>query len=213
MERFKNRKTAGHSLAKALEKFTDSGAVVLALPRGGVVLGAEIARALHAPLDLIITRKIGHPDNPEYAISAITESGIIIKNEAEVASILKSLFDQLAETGLTEARRRRKIYCGERAPLDIKNKTAIIVDDGLATGLTVQAALHEARARSPKKIIVAVPVASVNALEKIKHEADERICLHADPYFEAVGEYYEDFEQISDEDVSVLLKEFSNLYL
>jgi predicted phosphoribosyltransferase len=148
-------------------------AVVYALPRGGVVLGVEVARVLEVPLDLIVVRKIGHPLQPEYAVGAIAEDGYIVISPYEVGNLDRSWFDQAATAKLKEAQRRRKLFLRGRPSVDIENKIAIIADDGLATGLTMLAAIHEIRNRHPQKVVVAVPVAASEAAQKVRAEVDE----------------------------------------
>src|SRR3989344_1657662 len=143
--RFKDRADAGRKLAHALNKFKGRQGVVYALPRGGVVLGVEIAQALHMPLDLVIPRKIGHPISPEYAIGAVVENGEKVCNEMEVARIDPEWFRREVERERQEARRRRELYLGGREPAPVEGKTAIIVDDGIATGLTMEVAIRDVK--------------------------------------------------------------------
>jgi len=203
--RFENRVDAGKKLAAKLEKYKGEDVVVLALPRGGVVLGYEIAKSLGAPLDLVITRKIGHPDNPEYAICAVAEDGHTLCNEVERSNINDEWFDKVVVEEQEEAKRRRKLYLkGKRK--NIKGKTVIIVDDGIATGLTLGLAIKEVKHDDPKKIIVAVPVAPREAVDEISREVDEFVSLYVPQiYLGAVGAYYDSFEQVSDEEVVRLL--------
>ena len=140
---FKDRIDAGKQLAEKLIQYKDQSPVVLALPRGGVVLGAEIAGSLDCALDLVIPRKIGHPANPEYAIAAVTESGALVVNEAEVGAVDPTWFEREKEAQIAEAKRRREVYLKGRKPIDLAGKTAILADDGIATGLTMQAAIRE----------------------------------------------------------------------
>ena len=203
--RFENRVDAGKKLAAKLEKYKGEDVIVLALPRGGVVLGYEIAKSLGAPLDLVITRKIGHPDNPEYAICAVAEDGHTLCNEVERSNINDEWFDKVVVEEQEEAKRRRKLYLkGKRK--NIKGKTVIIVDDGIATGLTLGLAIKEVKHDDPKKIIVAVPVAPREAVDEISREVDEFVSLYVPQiYLGAVGAYYDSFEQVSDEEVVRLL--------
>jgi len=207
--RFKNRADAGKKLAEALEKFKEKDIVVLALPRGGVVLGYEIAKYLGAPLDLVITRKIGHPRNPEYAICAIAEDGHVLCNERERRAVDEDWFEKESKREQEEAKRRRKLYLGGKKA-NIKDKTVVIVDDGVATGLTLRLAILEAKHEESKKIIVAVPVAPRDTAEEIKKTVDEFIALDTPTlYSGAVGAYYDEFDQVSDGEVVKLLDELN----
>ena len=203
--RFENRTDAGKKLAEKLQDYKGEDVIVLALPRGGVVLGYEIAKSLGAPLDLIITRKIGHPDNPEYAICAVAEDGHTLCNEVERSNINDEWFDKVVVEEQEEAKRRRKLYLkGKRK--NIKGKTVIIVDDGIATGLTLRLAIMEAKHSNPKKIIVAVPVAPKDVAGEIEKSVDGFIALQIpEVYLGAVGAYYDSFEQVTDEEVIGLL--------
>ena len=206
--RFRNRADAGKQLAQALIKYKNADGVVFALPRGGVPLGVELAQALQLPLDLIIPRKVGHPQNPEYAIAAVGERGGLVCNEMEVARVDQTWFDKKVETERQEARRRRAYYLKGRDTIAIKDKIAIIVDDGIATGLTMEAAVQDLILANPKKIIVAVPIAPDDVVFKLQQEVDEVITLKAPgPYLGAVGSYYESFMQVSDEEVIDMLLE------
>ena len=190
------------------KKFRGEEVVVYALPRGGVVLGFEVARALHAPLDLVIARKIGHPSNPEYAVCAVTEDGTLLCNELERASLDPEWLKQKAEKEREEAERRRKTYLKDKKHISAAGKIAFVVDDGVATGLTLRAALRSLRAERPKKLIVAVPVAPHEVVEILRKEADEVIVLEdVRDYRGAVGAYYDDFPQTTDEEVIQLLQE------
>lgn len=205
--RFRDRTDAGKQLARALGKFKGRDGIVYPLPRGGIVLGVEIATALHMPLDLIIPRKIGHPYNPEYAICAVTEDGETVCNEEELARIDQAWFRAQVENARKEARRRRELYLGDRKPLDAKGKTVIIVDDGIATGLTMRAALNDARQRQPAHIVIAIPVSPADTAEKLRRDVDEVVALDIpDFYLGAVGAYYDDFAQVTDEEVIELLR-------
>jgi predicted phosphoribosyltransferase len=204
--RFKDRVDAGRMLAAALSGYRGESLVVFALPRGGVVLGSEIARSLNAPLDLVIARKIGHPQNEEYAVCAVAEDGDMLCNEAAIAELDQEWLRAQAERERLEARRRREVYLRGSPPRDVEGKTAIVVDDGVATGLTIMLAIHELRHRSPKKIVVAVPVAPKETAEAIQKEVDELVALEIPRfYLGAVGAYYEEFPQVTDGDVIRLM--------
>ncbi len=205
---FKDRIDAGKQLAEKLIQYKDQSPVVLALPRGGVVLGAEIAGSLDCALDLVIPRKIGHPANPEYAIAAVTESGALVVNEAEVGAVDPTWFEREKEAQITEAKRRRKVYLKGRKSIDLTGKTAILADDGIATGLTMQAAIREVEGKNPAKIVVAVPVAPHDIYEKIRAEVDDFAAIDVpDSFLGSVGAYYRDFPQVSDEEVVKILQQ------
>jgi predicted phosphoribosyltransferase len=197
---------AGKQLAEALITYKGKPVVVYALPRGGVVLGVEVARALDAPLDLVVVRKIGHPLQPEYAIGAVAEDGYVVMNPDEVAGIDDHWLHRAIAAERKEARRRRTLFLQGRNPVDVKDKIAIIVDDGLATGLSMSAAIHEICGRGPRKLVVAVPVAARQTLAKLRPEVDDFVVLSVPPWFGAVGAFYERFDQVSDEEVVALMK-------
>ena len=204
---------AGQKLAKTLGKFKDTeDTIILALPRGGVVVGAEVARELNLPLDIVVPRKIGAPANPEFAIGAITETGVGIFEEMIIGAygITESYLQNEIKKEKAEAERRLKLYRGTRSPLDLKNKTVILVDDGLATGLTMRAAVKSVKKYSAEKIVVAIPVTSPEAAELVKKEVDEIIYLEAPAFFGAVGSFYQEFGQTTDDEVVNLLKQSEN---
>jgi len=206
---FHDRQEAGQKLAQALEKFKNAKeAIILALPRGGVVVGFEIAKALNLPLDIVVPRKIGAPDNPEFAIGAITESGEGIFDQETIAfyRISKEYIKKTVAEEKKEALRRLKLYRGDRPPLDLKDKTVILIDDGIATGATMRAAIKSVKEKGAKKVIVAVPVSAPDSFKIIKKEVDEMISLAVPVFFGAVGAFYENFEQTSDEEVVDLMK-------
>ncbi len=205
--RFKDRADAGRRLAAALAAYLKADAVVVALPRGGVVLGAEVAKALSLPLDLVIPRKIGHPRQPEYAIAAVAECGELASNADEVGRVDPDWFRAEVERQRQEARRRRQIYLGGRPAPALTGKTAIVVDDGIATGLTMFAALRDIRRAGAARIVVAIPAAPGETVARLKREVDEVVVLAGDDYYlGAVGAYYDDFPQVSDVEVVALLR-------
>lgn len=204
--RFIDRTDAGRRLAQRLLAYQDSDVVVYALPRGGVVLGIEIARELHAPLDLIIPRKIGHPSFPEYAIGAVAEDGHLTANQEELLSVDEQWLQREIKTQQAEARRRRETYLSNTHPVDVSGKVAIIIDDGIATGLTMRCAIAELKHRSPRKIIVAVPVSSADSLALINSFVDETICLLTVESLGAIGSYYNSFPQVGDAKVIKLMQ-------
>ncbi len=207
--RFADRHDAGRRLAAVvLAKYRGSDVVVYALPRGGVVTGFEIARSLGAPLDLIITRKIGHPLQPEYAIAAVGEDGSMLGTERELEAIDAHWLEEEKKRQQKEIKRRHEVYLGGREAIPAEGKIAILVDDGIATGLTMRVGILELKHRHPKKIIVAVPVAPASTADLIRSEADELVALDipADgEYLGAVGAYYDDFQQVEDEEVISLI--------
>jgi len=204
---FLNRKDAGEKLSRALMKYKSANPVVLGIPRGGVVVAAEVAKGLGAPLDVIIPRKIGAPHNPEVAIGAVSQDGTVIKDEAmmHLLGVSDSQIQALAERVSGEIARRVNTYRSGRAGLDLTEKTVIVVDDGIATGFTVQAALKSVRNRNPRRLILAVPVAPADTLEMLRKQVDELVCLHSPELFYAVGQFYLDFDQTSDQEVIDLL--------
>jgi putative phosphoribosyl transferase len=200
--RFEDRTHAGRLLADALLDHASDDVVVLALPRGGVVVGVEVARALSAPLDLVIPRKVGHPDFPEYGIAAVAEAGEVVANEAETARVDRGWFERAVAAQRAEAQRRRAAYLGGRPAMDLAGRTAIVVDDGIATGLTMQAAVRDVRHRGAERVVVAVPVAPADAVAILRASVDEVITLIAPEAYEgAVGAYYRTFGQVGDDEV------------
>lgn len=205
--RFSNRQEAGQKLAEALASYKGQPIVVYAIPRGGVVLGEIIAKALGAPLDLVFVRKVGHPANPEYAICVVTENTLKVCNEEEMSHLNPQDMAKLITEAREEAKRRRATYLKNRPPLDVTGKTAILVDDGVATGLTFITALKDLKTKNPARIIAALPVLPTDTADKIKTEGAELVALQIDPNFlGAVGAYYADFPQLEDEEVIRLLE-------
>jgi predicted phosphoribosyltransferase len=209
---FKDRLDAGRKLAAALVKYKDQQPVVLALPRGGVPVAAEVASALNAPLDLVLVRKIGVPDEPELAMGAVVDGGtpIVVRNEdvIRLAGIEEADFKAVCDRELAEIERRRQRYLGSRARAEVAGRTAIVVDDGIATGATTRAALRASRMRSPKSLVLAIPVAPSDSLASMRKEADDVVCLEDHKFFGAIGAYYSDFRQISDQEVTEILTRF-----
>jgi predicted phosphoribosyltransferase len=206
---FVNRTEAGIALAAALSRFRDQDPVVLALPRGGVPVAFEIARALDAPLDLVVARKIGVPFQPELAMGAVVNGDmpIVVRNDDVIAvtGVAEAEFEAVCRRETAEIRRRRDRYLGGRAPADVAGKTAIVVDDGIATGATVRAALRATRTRRPKLLVLATPVAPNDTLKEMRSEVDEIVCLESHEFFGSIGAYYDDFSQVSDDEVVALL--------
>lgn len=206
---FVDRKDAGVRLAKMLESYKGENVVVFALPRGGVVLGVEIAESLNAPLDIVIAKKIGHPSNSEYAIGAVVEDGEPICNQAQIQQIDAAWLKRESEKIKDEIKRRRKQYLGTSEQRNIEGKTVLVVDDGIATGFTMIAAVQELRKRNPGKIVVATPVTPYDTAQVIKRLADELISPNIDKnYLGAVGAYYRDFTQVEDDEVIDMLERF-----
>jgi predicted phosphoribosyltransferase len=209
---FENRKHAGILLAERLKKYKNCNGVIYALPRGGVVLGAEIAKVLNLSLDIIVSRKIGHPDSPEYAIGAITENGETVMNRLETIYIDAEWLEQATEEQHREAQRRRKLYSAGKPQISANHKIAIIVDDGIATGYTMQAAIHDIQKQTPAAIIVAVPVAPKEKARFFSLMVNEFVALDIPGmYAGAVGAYYLSFPQLTDEDVIETLQSINEI--
>ncbi|MFP5304818.1 MAG: phosphoribosyltransferase [Gammaproteobacteria bacterium] len=204
--RFRNREHAGQQLASLLEGRIHKPAIVYALPRGGVPVAAVIARALELPLDLVIPRKLGHPWQPEYAIGAVTETGEPVCNEDELRRVDADWFAARVEAERREAQRRRQLYSGGRARISAQGQCAILVDDGVATGLTLEAAIREVRADGPSRLVVAVGVAPRETAARFGKLVDAFVSAQLPEHFQgAVGAYYEDFRQLTDDDVLAAL--------
>ncbi len=206
---FANRKQAGEQLAARLARFKTADPVILALPRGGVPVGFEIATRLEAPLDVVLVRKIGHPLSPELAVGAIAEGCTIepLIDEAMVAGfgVSKAYLESEIARQKEEIARRRQSYFRDRPPVPIRGRTAIVVDDGIATGATMRAALRAVRQQGPASLVLAVPVAPAGTITALKREVDEVICLDTPEDFQAVGCFYVDFRAVEDETVIDLL--------
>lgn len=206
---FQDRHDAGKQLAIALMHYQNApNAIVIGLPRGGVVTAYEVAKTLQLPLDVICPRKIGAPINPELAIGAITETGEGIFDQSLInrLNISQVEIDKIVEHEKVVATQRIKLFRKGRPKLDIKGKIVILTDDGLATGATMRAAIRSVYAEKPKKIIVAVPTAPFETVQLIQQEVNEVICLDCPSFFQAVGQFYKDFSQTEDEEVIALLE-------
>lgn len=208
---FKDRKDAGQQLAQKLIRHLTNqkeNPIILALPRGGVVVGYEVAKALKVPLDVLVVRKIGSPFNPEFAIGAIAECDIQIidQDSARVVGATTRDLKQIINSEREELKRRAGLYRRGKSPKSLKGKTVIIVDDGLATGLTAQAAIESVHKLKAKKIILAVPVCAYETAERLKKIVDDLICLSSQHELSAIGLYYQNFGQVTDEGVVKLLK-------
>src|SRR5882757_180713 len=205
---FRDRRDAGRLLAEKLAAYANRpDALVLALPRGGVPVAYEVARALGAPLDVFVVRKLGVPGYEELAMGAVATGGVRVLNDqlVERLGIPESLIDAVAARERQELARRERLYRGNRPPPDIRGRTVILVDDGLATGATMYATIEALRQQNPARIVVAVPTASPETCEEMKTRADDVICAVTPEPFQAVGRWYEDFSQTTDEEVEALL--------
>lgn len=207
MTSFKDRREAGQKLSQKLKVYKAESPIILALPRGGVVVGYEVAKALKAPLSVLVVRKIGSPHNSEFAIGAIAEDNIQVMNESVLNLIEASDEEvkQIIDQEKAELKRRVKLYRGGK-PLSLRDKTVILVDDGLATGMTAQAAIKSVQKLKPKKVIFAVPVCSYQIVEKLREDVDGLVCYSKEQDLTAIGLYYQDFRQVSDEEVIKILK-------
>jgi predicted phosphoribosyltransferase len=204
---FASRQDAGQKLAHYLLNEGVEVDVVVGLPRGGVVVAAEVAHLLHRPLEILVVRKIGHPDHREFAVGALAENDVVLLDEKSIGTN-ETARARLSEVIREEQERlsqyRQKFHQDQK--IDFSDKTVLLVDDGLATGATMEAAVLSARRQGARKVMVAVPVGSTNAMVKLEHIADAAFAVVTDPGFEAVGAYYETFSQTNDEEVSDLLK-------
>lgn len=201
---FADRSAAGRQLARVLAQRKLPDPVVLALPRGGVPVAVEIALALHAPLDLLIVRKIGAPGNAELAVAAIAEgaeSPVVDRDSQAETATSQAYIEREAQVQRGEIARRRSLYLNERPPLPVRGRTAIVVDDGVATGSTVLAAVRALRERKPARVVLAAPVAPLEAVAELRPEVDELVCLSTPDFFGAVGVHYSDFRQVTDDEV------------
>jgi putative phosphoribosyl transferase len=206
MAAFKDRTHAGRVLAEKLKHYRDNpDVVVLALPRGGVPVAFEVAQTLHAPLDVFIVRKLGVPGHEEYAMGAIATGGVRVLNPDLAGMIPSSAVDAVAAREQQELERRERLYRGDRPPVQIEGRIVILVDDGLATGSTMRAAVAAIRKQNPQRIVVAVPVAAPDTCDEFRAEVDEVICASTPEPFRAVGLWYDNFDQTSDEEVHALL--------
>ena len=212
---FRDRRDAGRQLAAALARFKDEQPLILALPRGGVPVAFEVARALDAVLDLLLVRKIGAPGHQELAIGAVVDGKnpqLVLNEEIiAVAALPPRYIDTEKLRQLAEIERRRQLYRGDEPPSDIAGRTVIVIDDGIATGATMKAALRGVRQSKPRRLVLAVPVAPPSTLEEMAKECDGIVCLATPEWFHAVGSHYVDFAQTTDEEVMTLLAEAAAL--
>lgn len=207
--RYRNRTEAGRQLAEALRDYEhDANSIVLALPRGGVPVAYEVAQSLKLPLDVMTVRKLGTPGHEEMAMGAIASGGVRILNQEVVQALQLSeaQINDATEHEHQELQRREALYREGRAPLDLTGRKVILVDDGLATGATMQAAIFAAQQHHPERVVVAVPVAPQQSCDELRERADEVVCLQTPSQFRAVGLWYENFEQTTDQQVRSLLK-------
>ncbi|GAB6179194.1 phosphoribosyltransferase [Desulfotomaculum defluvii] len=211
---FNNRIDAGQKLAEALIDRGIKKEIVMAVPRGGVVVGAQIAQRLHIPMDIIIPKKIGAPSNPEVAIGAVTEDGTTIFNHylLEYLNLTEQDLAPVVKNIIAEIKRRMQIYKGKAKSIILRSKDVILVDDGIATGSTIIAALKSIKSAKCKSITLAIPVVAPDVIEKLTAEVDNLVCLCSQEPFYAVGQFYKNFNQISDDEVISLLAGTRNSY-
>ena len=206
---FRDRVEAGKKLAEALKEFEGKELVVLGIPRGGVVVAGEVARALGAPLDVVITRKIEAPGEPEYGIGAVTQEGDVVldKRAAEAVGATREHLDAQVRQKKEEVRQRMERFRGETPYPTLKGKVVIIVDDGIATGSSVEAAVMSVKKRDPMEVVVAVPVAPPDTVESLKADGTRVVCLETPEVFFAIGQFYQRFDQVEDSEVRRILEE------
>lgn len=201
-ELLNDRKEAGILLSERLKKYQNSNTIILAVPRGGVPVGYEIAKRLHLPMDIVLSKKIGHPNNKEYAIGAVSMNSMTLKEHPEVPQ--RYIEDEVIRLRKL-LKEKYELYLGNREPIDIQGKNVIVVDDGIATGNTLLASISMLRKKEPAKIIVAVPVLPADVIPVFQRNADEFVYLIAAKYFRGVGGFYEQFDQVEDEEVIRML--------
>jgi len=205
---FRDREDAGRKLARALTEFVGSQVVVLGMPRGGVVVANEVAEALGAPLDVVVTRKIGAPGEPEFALGAVTQEGDVIVDRRAVESVgtTAEYLQEEAQRKRAEVIERMRNLRGDRPYPDLEGKTVIIVDDGMATGNSMRAAVQSVGRRCPKEVLVAVPVAPSETVSEFSREGTRVVCIEQPRFFFAIGQFYNSFEQVEDSEVRRLLE-------
>jgi putative phosphoribosyl transferase len=207
---FKDRHDAAVQLAARLAKYKNGEGVVLGIPRGGVPMGYEIAVDLGFTLDLALTKKIGHPQHPEFAVGSVTLQGYSVSDYAQ--DVPEAYIEGEVARIQGELRRKQQLFVGNRPLVDVRGKTVIIVDDGIATGNTIMAAAEGVRSGKPGKIVIAVPVAPPQVIPELEKVADEVVALLQPPGFRSVGQYYDDFEQVEDSEVIAVIKKFDRMY-
>jgi len=205
---FRDREDAGRRLADRLVGYRGENPVIFALPRGGVPVGYEIAHSLGAPLDVFIARKLGAPNQPELGIGAVAQDGARVLNERIVreVGVSEEYIERIAAEETEEAQRRLELFRGDRPEPEVRERTVILVDDGIATGVTTRAAMEALRRREPRCLVLAVPVCATRTAELLRQEVDELICLEAPSNLMAIGLWYQNFEQVPDEEVIELLE-------
>ena len=207
-EPFKNREEAGRLLAEQLGRLRNKGAIVLGIPRGGIIVAKELATRIRADLDIVLSRKLGTPGQPELAMGSLAEDGTVFTNEYVVKAmgVTKQDIEQEKARQIKEIQRRTQLIRNVLPKSSLKNRIVVVTDDGVATGATMQAALWAVRQENPLSVIVAIPVASDEALNRLSADADEILCLRQPPIFYAVGQFYSQFYQVQDEEVIQVLK-------
>jgi putative phosphoribosyl transferase len=207
---FEDRRDAGKKLAGSLIRHREGHPVVFALPRGGVPVGYEVARALGAPLDVLVARKLGAPDQPEFGIGAVAPGGVRVLNESAVRrlGIPEDYLDKITRQETAEVERRLRHFRGDLPEADVSGRTAVLVDDGLATGVTARAAVEALRLRGPERVVLAAPVCAAQTAALFRSEVDELVCLKCPPDLGAIGFWYRHFDQTPDEEVVRLLEKF-----
>jgi putative phosphoribosyl transferase len=206
---FEDRTEAGRELAERLSAYANRAeVVVLGIPRGGVLVAFQVAARLSVPLDVFLLRKLGVPGHEELAFGAIASGGVRVLDEEiiEALGISEQAIEEVTDSERKELKRRERAYRGDRPPLDLKGKAVIVVDDGIATGASMRAGIRALRQLQPKRIVVAVPVAPQRTYTRLKSEVDELVCIQTPPFFQAIGQFYEDFAQVSDEEVLTALE-------
>jgi putative phosphoribosyl transferase len=210
---YRDRRDAGRALAEQLSRYKGcSDLIVLALPRGGVPVAYEVAHALGAPLDVFVVRKLGYPGQEEYAIGAIASGGVQVLNPFAIDGVSELQLGHIVARERAELARREALYRGSKPPVDVRGRTVIVVDDGLATGSTMRAAVAALRQRDPARLIVAVPVGAEDTCQQLRSEADEVVCPSTPSPFRAVGLWYQEFPQTSDDEVHRLLEDAKREY-
>jgi putative phosphoribosyl transferase len=210
---YRDRRDAGRALAERLSHFKGcSDLIVLALPRGGVPVAYEVAHALGVPLDVFVVRKLGYPGQEEYAIGAIASGGVQVLNPFAIDGVSELQLGHIVSRERAELARREALYRGSKPPVDVRGRTVIVVDDGLATGSTMRAAVAALRQRDPARLIVAVPVGAEDTCQQLRSEADEVVCPSTPSPFRAVGLWYQEFPQTSDDEVHRLLEDAKREY-
>lgn len=204
MEKFRGRQDAALRLARQLQKYKDTASVALAIPRGGVPVAAIVAKELGIPLEIMLSKKIGHPMSNEFAIGAVSFHSVVLTEDTVVSEeYINSEVEEIRKA----LKEKQQLYLGSRQPVSLRHKNAIIIDDGIATGSTVLAIVELVKMESPAKIIIATPVAAPDTVQKLRQRVDEVVCVITPEDFASVGQFYHNFDQVSDEEVIKLLRE------